>query len=154
HDGQRAVVVAEVGKNVGNHDDVPPPIEIDRALFKRDGEGYLDDRTRQVFVVDLESGKTRQLTSGERDHWVPTWSPDDESIAYTAKDRGDTDIDSNTEVFVQRVAGGEPLKISVNPGPDNDPDWSARPSWSPDGKRVMWLEGGESKWIYYATPHL
>ncbi|MEO8063691.1 MAG: S9 family peptidase [Pseudomonadota bacterium] len=153
-DGKRAVVVAEIGINVGNHADTPPPIETERFLFKRDGAGYLDDRTQQLIIVDLATGRMRQLSSGERDHWHPVWSPDGMSIAYTAKERGVTDRDSNYDVFVQGVDAGERRKISTSPGADNDPDWGARPAWSPDSRRVMWLEGGEDKWIYYATPHL
>ena len=118
------------------------------------GEGYLDDRTQQLFIVDLATGKARQLTSGQRDHWHPVWSPDGTSLAYTAKERGETDRDSNYEVFVQRVDAGEPKKISQSAGPDNDPDWGGRPAWSPDSRRVLWLEGGEAKWLYYATPQL
>ena len=153
-DGRRAVVVAEVGRNVGSKSETPPPIETDRLLFKWDGKGYLDDRTQQLFIVDLTTGKARQLTFGARDHWHPVWSPDGSSLAYTAKERGETDRDSNFDVFVQRVDAGEARKISTSPGPDNDPDWGARPAWSPDSRRVLWLEGGEGKWIYYATPHL
>jgi dipeptidyl aminopeptidase/acylaminoacyl peptidase len=153
-DGRRAVAVAEVGVNVGSKTKIPPPIETERFLFKRDGDGYLDDRTQQLFIVDLTTGKSRQLTHGQRDHWHAVWSPDGLSLAYTAKERGQTDRDSNYEVFVQGVDAGEARKISTSPGPDNDPDWSARPSWSPDSRRVLWLEGGEEKWIYYATPHL
>jgi len=153
-DGKRAVVVADVGLRVGSKAENPPPIEIDRFLFKWDGEGYLDDRTRQLFIVDLATGKARQFTSGQRDHWNPVWSPDGTSLAYTAKERGETDRDSNYEIFVQRVDAGEPKKISQSAGPDNDPDWGGRPSWSPDSRRVLWLEGGEAKWLYYATPQL
>jgi len=153
-DGKRAVVVAEVGLTVGNKSDTPPPIETERFLFKRDGDGYLDDRTQQLFIVDLATGKARQLSSGERDHWRPVWSPDGKLIAYTSKERGATDRDSNYEVFVQGADAGERRKISTSPGADNDPDWGARPAWSPDSRRVLWLEGGEDKWIYYATPHL
>ena len=116
-------MVADVGLRVGDKAENPPPIEIDRFLFKWDGEGYLDDRTRQLFIVDLATGKARQLTSGQRDHWHPVWSPDGASLAYTAKERGETDRDSNYEVFVQRVDAGEPKKISQSAGPDNDPDW-------------------------------
>jgi dipeptidyl aminopeptidase/acylaminoacyl peptidase len=153
-DGRHAVVVAEVGLNVGNESDTPPPIETERFLFKRDGDGYLDDRTQQLFIIDLSTGKARKFTTGERDHWHPVWSPDGLSIAYTAKDRGDTDRDSNYEVFVQPVDAGEPRRISTLVGADNDPDWSSRPSWSPDSRRLVWLEGGEDKWIYYAPAQL
>jgi dipeptidyl aminopeptidase/acylaminoacyl peptidase len=153
-DGRRAVVVAEVGLRVGSKAENPPPIETERFLFKRDGEGYLDDRTRQLFIVDLATGKAQQLTSGQRDHWHPAWSPDGKLVAYTAKDRGETDRDSNYDVFVQGVDAGEPRKISTFKGADDDPDWSARPSWSPDSRRLVWLEGGEDKWIYYASVQL
>lgn len=153
-DGRRAVVVAEVGLTVGNEDENPPPIETERFVFKRDGEGYLDDRTQQLFVVDLAKGTAKQLTFGQRDHWYPAWSPDGKSIAYNAKDRDDTERSANYEVFVQAVEAGEPRKISTFAGADNDPDWSARASWSADSRRLVWLEGGEDKWIYYASVQL
>jgi hypothetical protein len=57
-------------------------------------------------------------------------------------------------VFVQRVDSGDARRISTSEGPDDDPDWLARPEWSPDSRRVLWLEGGDSKWIYYATAQL
>jgi dipeptidyl aminopeptidase/acylaminoacyl peptidase len=153
-DGRRAVVVAEVGLAVGSKAENPPPIETERFQFKRDGEGYLDDRTQQLFIVDLSTGKARQLTSGERDHWHPAWSPDGLSVAYTAKDRGESDRDSNYEVFVQGIDAGTPRKISTFNGADNDPDWSSRPAWSADSRRLVWLEGGDDKWIYYSSAQL
>jgi dipeptidyl aminopeptidase/acylaminoacyl peptidase len=149
-DGKRAVVVAEVGRTVGSETEIPPPIETERFLFKRDGDGYLDDRTAQLFVVDLATGRSRQLTSGLRDHGAPAWSPDGASIAYVGKERDATERDSNYEIFVQGVDAGVARKISTFAGADNDPDWEARPAWSPDSRRVVWLEGGEDKWIYYA----
>jgi dipeptidyl aminopeptidase/acylaminoacyl peptidase len=153
-DGRRAVVVAEVGLTVGNQKKTPPPIETERFLFKWDGKGYLDDRTQQLFIVDLATGKARQLTRGQRDHWSPAWSPDGFSLAYTAKERGETDRDLNYDIFVQGVDSGDAKRISTSSGPDNDPDLAARPSWSPDSGRVLWLEGGESKWFYYASQQL
>lgn len=151
-DGRQAVVVAEVGRTVGSTAKTPPPIETERFFFKQDGRGYLDDRATQLFVVDLASGKARQLTSGARDHWHPAWSPDGRLIAYAAKDQGDADRTLNYEVFTIAPAGGEPRRISVSAGADSDPDWGSGPAWSPDSRRLVWLEGGEDKWIYYA-PH-
>ena len=153
-DGRRAVVVAEVGLAVGSEAKNPPPVETERFYFKQDGRGYLDDRTQQLFLVDLKGGEARQWTSGARDHWHPVWSPDGRSIAYTAKEQGETDRDLNYEVYVQSPDGGAPRRISDSPNADNDPDWGARPSWSPDSRRLAWLEGGEDKWIYYASVQL
>jgi dipeptidyl aminopeptidase/acylaminoacyl peptidase len=149
-DGRRAIVVAEVGRVVGDDSETPPPMETERFVFKRDGDGYLDDRTRQLFVVDLATGRSRQLTSGERDHGSPAWSPDGRSVAYTAKERGATERDLNYETYVQPVDAGPPRRVSTFAGADNDPDWEARPSWSADSRRLLWLEGGEDKWFYYA----
>lgn len=153
-DGRHVVVVAEVGLRVGSKAKTPPPIETERFLFKRDGDGYLDDRTQQLFVVDLRNGESRRLTTAQRDHWRPAWSPDGRSIAYTAKDLGATERDSNYEIFVQGADAGEPRKVSQFAGADNDPDWNARPSWSPDSRRLLWLEGGEDRWIYYSSVQL
>jgi dipeptidyl aminopeptidase/acylaminoacyl peptidase len=150
-DGRRAVVIAEIGLNVGSKSVIPPPIETERFVFKLDGKGYLDDRTRQLFIVDLTTGKSRQLTFGQRDHWHAVWSPDGKSLAYTAKERGESERDLNYEVFVQGADAGEAKKISTFKGADNDPDWGAGPSWSPDSRRLLWLEGGEDKWFYYAA---
>ncbi|MGF7149656.1 dipeptidyl aminopeptidase/acylaminoacyl peptidase [Sphingomonas zeicaulis] len=151
-DGRRAVVVAEVGRTVGSKAKVPPPVETERFFFKEDGRGYIDDRTRQLFIVDLATGKATQLTAAGRDHWHPAWSPDGSLIAYTAKDVGATDADLNYEIYVQPPEGGAPRKLSTSPGADGDPAWGSGPVWSADSKRLVWLEGAEDKWIYYA-PH-
>lgn len=150
-DGTRAVVVAEVGKNVGSDAETDPPIEIERFYFKEDGRGYLDDRTTQLFVVDLASGQATMITSGARDHWQPAWSPDGKAIAYVAKDQAD-DQALNYEVYVLAPEGGSPRRVSDFAGADGDPSWGSGPQWSPDSRKLVWLEGGEDKWIYYA-PH-
>ncbi len=152
-DGKRAVVVAEQGRYVGSKAGTQPPIEVDRFFFKYDGRGYLDDRSQQLFTVDLANGKTAAITSGARDHWHPTWSPDGRLIAYVAKDHAD-DRTLNYEIYVVPPEGGEPRKISTFAGADNDPDWGSGPSWSPDSTKLVWLQGGEDKWIYYGSVQL
>ncbi|HTN14094.1 MAG TPA: S9 family peptidase [Sphingomonadaceae bacterium] len=152
-DGKHAVVVAEQGRNVGSKANIPPPIEVDRFFFKYDGRGYLDDRTQQLFTVNLTSGKAAPITSGARDHWHPTWSPDGRLIAYVAKDHAD-DRTLNYEIYVISPEGGKPRKISNFAGADNDPDWGSGPSWSPDSTKLVWLQGGEDKWIYYGSVQL
>jgi dipeptidyl aminopeptidase/acylaminoacyl peptidase len=150
-DGARAVVVAEVGKNVGSEAENDPPIETDRFFFKEDGRGYLDDRATQLFIVDLATGKASAITSGARDHWEPAWSPDGKSIAFVAKDHAE-DPGLNYDVYVIAPEGGTPRKISQFAGADSDTSWGSGPQWSPDSKRLVWLEGGDDKWIYY-NPH-
>jgi dipeptidyl aminopeptidase/acylaminoacyl peptidase len=152
-DGKRAVVVAEVGKHVGSKAETTPPVEIDRFFFKYDGRGYLDDRAQQLFTVDLASGKATAITSGARDHWHPAWSPDGKLIAFIAKDHAD-DATLNYDVFVIPPEGGTPRKVSDFAGADGDPDWGSGPQWSPDSKKLVWLQGDEDKWIYYGSVQL
>jgi dipeptidyl aminopeptidase/acylaminoacyl peptidase len=150
-DGSRLVVSAFIGGPEKNAAGTAPPIVIDRFQFMEDGVGYLDTARRQLLLVDLASGKSTPLTRGERDHWLPAWSPDGKSIAYVSKDRGDTDRNLDTDVFVLAVDGdAEPRRISRFPGTDVDPYWMSPPAWSPDGKQLAWLQSGESQWIYYA----
>ncbi|NIJ38415.1 dipeptidyl aminopeptidase/acylaminoacyl peptidase [Sphingopyxis panaciterrae] len=153
-DGRRAVVVAEIGKSVGSKAKTPPPVETERFFFKQDGRGYLDDRTQQLFVVDLATGKATQITAGARDHWHPAWSPDGKLIAFTAKDHGEADRTLNYDIFVVAPEGGTPRKVSTSPGADGDPDWGAGAAWSPDSRKLVWLEGAEDKWIYYGSPQM
>src|SRR6266581_3575554 len=57
----------------------PPPFVIDRLQFKEDIVGYLDHRRDHLYVFDVASKKTAQLTSGDFDDSEPVWSPDGKS---------------------------------------------------------------------------
>src|ERR1700761_6170108 len=48
-----------------------PPKFIDRMVFRADGEGYLPNSFRQLFIVSAEGGAPRQLTHGDFDHQGP-----------------------------------------------------------------------------------
>lgn len=151
-DGRRAIVVAEVGETVGADPEATPPvIVIDRFQFKEDGRGWLDDRRQHLFLLDLDSGKATQLTAGDFDHWLPSWSPDGKQIAFVSKRRGDTDRNLDSDVFVMPPEpGAAARKVSDFAGTDVDPYWESRPAWSPDSRKLVWLQSGEDKWIYYA----
>jgi Tol biopolymer transport system component/DNA-binding winged helix-turn-helix (wHTH) protein len=61
-----------------------------------------------------------------------TWSPDGRFIAYSS-DRG-----GKFEIWVQQIAGGDPVQITKGPGQN----W--QPEWSPDGKYIAYRsEDGE-----------
>ena len=155
-DGTTIIAIAEVGTRVGEDPEKPgAPIVIDRFVFKEDGRGYLDDRRQHLFRLDVATGEAKQITHGNFDHLYPRISPDGKSIALVSKRQGDTDRNSNYDVYVLPVSGeGEPRAIGSDPRADGEPDWDSPPAWSPDSKQLVWLRSGEGKWIYYSPQQL
>ncbi len=150
-DGATIIATAEVGANTGADPEKPLPIVINRFYFKEDGRDYIDDRRLHLFRIDVATGAAEQLTEGAADYFSPSWSPDGTQFAYVAKDTYREDRHFNFEVYVMApVKGASPRKVSNYKGADADPDTGARPQWSPDGSKLLWLQSGADKWIYYA----
>jgi dipeptidyl aminopeptidase/acylaminoacyl peptidase len=152
-DGQRVALVVEDADTAKPK--TPPPIVIDRFQFKQDEGGYLGKGRRHLYVLDIASGATTMLTSGEYDELLPAWSPDGKSLAFVSKRRPEFDRDSNWDLYVIDAApGAAPRQLTTFEGPDNDPDTESRPAWSPDGRSIAYLQGGPLKLIYYAVQKL
>ncbi|MDX1394810.1 MAG: prolyl oligopeptidase family serine peptidase [Gemmatimonadota bacterium] len=88
--------------------------------------------TRELFVHDLRTGETRQLTRDGVEYLGPAWSPDGRTLACAAMDgfhRGQV----VSTIFLIDAATGERRQISGNGV------MSTNPSWSPDGESVAWV---------------
>lgn len=129
----------------------PPPIVTSRYQFKEDYTGYLTSRRKHLYVVDVASGAATLLTPGDHDEGAPAWSPDAKQVAYVTKRGEDPDRHLNFDIYVVQAHAGAPERqLTTFAGADLDPDWEARPAWSPDGTRIAYLQAGEDKWIYYS----
>jgi dipeptidyl aminopeptidase/acylaminoacyl peptidase len=129
----------------------PPPIVTSRFQFKDDDRGWLDARRKHLYLVDVASGKTVQLTSGAHDEILPAWSPDGSRIAFVSKRGGDPDRSFDFDLYViDAKAGARERQLTDFPGADLDPEWESYPAWSPDGSRIAYLRADEDKWLYYA----
>jgi tricorn protease len=89
-------------------------------------------RTQIVFVyagdlwtVSRSGGDARRLTAGPGLKSHPKFSPDGQSIAYSANTSG------NENVYVMPAQGGEPKQLTFAPGRD------IVQGWTPDGKQVL-----------------
>ena len=137
--------------------DTPPkPIVVDRFFFKQDIDGYLGVQRQRLTLLDVSTGKTRRLTTGDFNEHFPAWSPDGRQIAFVSNRDPDPDRSYNTDLWVVPVAGEPkaPRRLSNHPGSDNDPDYESYPAWSPDGRQVAYVQGGPVELFYYGTRHL
>jgi len=131
----------------------PLPFVIDRLQFKEDNAGYLDRRRDHLYIFDVASKKSTQVTSGDFDDNDPAWSPDGKSLAFTSnRSTPDPDRNYNSDIWVVAAdntdKGAHLTQITTNPGPDR------QPAWSPDGKWIAYVTQTDLKAMIYATHHL
>ncbi|HKE34529.1 MAG TPA: S9 family peptidase [Candidatus Acidoferrum sp.] len=111
------------------------PMVITRYLYKPDaGEGmtrFNDNQRLHIFVVDLATTQTRQLTKGDSDEHSIDWSPDGKEILYLTNPEPNEDEFFNYDVFALKVADGSVRRITSTEFNEYDP------LWSPDGKKIL-----------------
>ncbi len=124
----------------------PKPIVIDRYHFKQDVQGYLtSNKTTRIYLYDIATKKAELLTNTEFDENGVSWSPDGSKIAFVSNHEVDWDRNPNSDIWVADAKpGSTPKKISTHKGND-----SGRIAWSPDGKNLAWLQGGDPKYGAY-----
>src|SRR5712691_11672828 len=126
------------------------PIVIDRYHFKQDREGYLQPLHSHLSLYDVATRKADPLTEGRFDEQAPAWSPDGRFIAFVSNRTTDPDRNDDTNIYVvESKQGAQPRQVTNYAGSDG-----GRPSWSPDGKWIAYLQGEETKYNAYSMNKL
>jgi dipeptidyl aminopeptidase/acylaminoacyl peptidase len=143
-DSTRVVVVSPTGMGSPASDhsatERNEPRVVRGLAARYDNVGWFEGR-RQLFVIDVASGDTRQITSGDYDNFDPAWSADGTTIAFASdRDPQRDDRQLRSDLFVVPAGGGRAKRLTSGEGR------VAAPAFSPDGSRIAFVghEGGES----------
>ncbi len=113
----------------------------DHLLF-RHWDHWSEGKRSHLFLVPVDGNTPARDLTPTADYDIPpdergdvsdlAFSPDSKEICYTAVPDKVEAISTNGELFVVQVAGGEPKKITSNPGFDGNP------VYSPDGQFIAY----------------
>ena len=108
-----------------------------RIAFMSDRDGHVDAihglPTYEIYVMDADGGNQQNLTNNPHYDMSPSWSPDGKRIAF-ASNRFAFDGEKTLlsfDIYVIDADGSDPQRLTENRKDDRDP------SWSPDGKRIV-----------------
>lgn len=110
------------------------------SLLYRHWNRWRTARRTHLFVISTDGSGLRDLTPGNRD--VPPFSlggpddydisPDGQEVCFVTNSDPEPAVSTNSDLFVVPITGGDPVKVTVNPGADQSP------RYSPDGRYLAY----------------
>ena len=96
-----------------------------------------DQYLSNIWMVAVDGGAPRRLTSGDKRDGAPRWSPDGTRLAFVSERQGQ----KRPQLYVMPLDGGESVRLTELA------QGVADPVWSPDGRRLAFVSrvGGDEE---------
>jgi dipeptidyl aminopeptidase/acylaminoacyl peptidase len=112
---------------------IEPPRVIDRLDYRADGMGYRPEGFSHIFVIQDGGGTPRQLTDGDYNHGSPEWTPDSQTIVFSAVRKPDAEyLRGGADIYSLSLGTGQIRQLTDRDGPDTNP------TVSPDGRLIAY----------------
>lgn len=134
-DSKKICFVADVDPDYTEEDPekpkIPEPKVVTRMRYRFDTLGWIGNKHRHLFVIDINERVMKQITDGDWDDSAPDWSPDSKEIAFVSSRTDRRELEFCTEAYVVSASGGEPELRS------NGLHNVGAVKWSPDGMKIL-----------------
>lgn len=120
-----------------------------RLKHEADGQGYLPDGFYQLFVIDTQGGKAKQVTHDKYHHRGGiSWGKKSNKLYFSANRSSNWEYEfGDSNIFSVDIKSKEIIQLSANNGPEYNP------IVSPDGRKIAYL-GYEDKIRTYQLTEL
>ena len=109
------------------------PYVMDRYQFKKDKDGWIENRFNHLYIFDIDTKKMDTLTKGNFNETSPQWSPNGKQLAFVSNRSADPDRNENDDIFIMNAEkSATAKKLTDWPGADRNP------KWSPDGETIAY----------------
>lgn len=118
---------------------------------KQFGEFRIEDEDRRMthlYLLDLGTRQTRQLTRGAFVVGAFDWSPDGRAIAFDHRTSSDPADNGSADVSIVDVESGRRDLVVYQAGPDTNP------RWSPDGERIAFVSAMAKPDFFYRNSEI
>ncbi len=96
-----------------------------KIVFSSERDGH-----REIYMMNSDGTNQRRLTNNTYESTDPVFSPNGKWIAFNSE------IEGNSAIYIMKVNGSKIRKIT-----NGNKHYNERPSWSSDGKRILFTRG-------------